>query len=63
MAQDLAINDVFSADVPFPFGRADVFSDVRAAFDDYAPNRVAHAAQQKKPDTLVGRAVSLIKVD
>jgi len=47
MAQDLAINDVFSADVPFPFGRADVFSDVRAAFDDYAPNRVAHATQQK----------------
>ena len=46
MAQDLAINAVFSADAPFPFGGADVFSDVLAAFDYDAPNRVADAAQQ-----------------
>jgi hypothetical protein len=38
MAKDLAINDVFSADAPFPFGRATVFSDVLAAFDHHASN-------------------------
>ena len=46
VSQDLAINAVFSADAPFPFGGADVFSDVLAAFDYDAPNRVADAAQQ-----------------
>jgi len=63
LVQDLAINAVFSADAPFPLGRADVFSDLLAAFDDDAPNRVAHAVQLKKPDTLTGRVVGLIKVD
>jgi hypothetical protein len=38
MARELAINAVFSADTPFPFGRADVFSEVHAAFDYDAPN-------------------------